>query len=156
MWVIFVRIRIANLDTDPDTDPDLDPTDLNTIHENIFRWGPDDIKKEDMDHIIKEQIQLFYGDMKTENVEKLALCYIICSVADPDPGSGMGKNQDQDYISESLETIFWAKILKFFDVNPDPGSGIFLTLDHISESLETIFWVKIHEFFDADPDPESF
>ena len=35
---------------------------LNTIHENIFRWGPDDIKKEDMDHIIKEQIQLLYGE----------------------------------------------------------------------------------------------
>ncbi len=32
-----------------------------------------------------------------------------------------------DYISERLETIFWIKILKFFDSNPDPG--IFLTLD---------------------------
>jgi hypothetical protein len=27
-----------------------------------------------------------------------------------------------DHISESLETIFWVKILKFFDA--DPGSGI--------------------------------
>ncbi len=26
-----------------------------------------------------------------------------------------------DHISESLETIFWVKILKFFDA--DPGSG---------------------------------
>jgi hypothetical protein len=34
-----------------------------------------------------------------------------------------------DYISESLETIFWVKIHKFFDADPDPGSGIFLTLD---------------------------
>ncbi len=34
-----------------------------------------------------------------------------------------------DHISESLETIFWVKILKFFDVDPDPGSGIFVTLD---------------------------
>ncbi len=34
-----------------------------------------------------------------------------------------------DHICESLETIFWVKILKFFDVDPDPGSGIFLTLD---------------------------
>jgi hypothetical protein len=35
------------------------------------------------------------------------------------------------HISESLETIFWVKILKFFDVDagPDQGSGIFLTLD---------------------------
>jgi hypothetical protein len=30
-----------------------------------------------------------------------------------------------DHISESLETIFWVKILIFFD----PGSVIFLTLD---------------------------
>jgi hypothetical protein len=34
-----------------------------------------------------------------------------------------------DYISESLETIFWDKILKFFDAdtgckNSDPGSGM--------------------------------
>jgi hypothetical protein len=34
-----------------------------------------------------------------------------------------------DHISESLKTIFWVKILKFFDADPDPGSGIFLTLD---------------------------
>jgi hypothetical protein len=26
-----------------------------------------------------------------------------------------------DHIFESLETVFWVKILKFF--NPDPGSG---------------------------------
>jgi hypothetical protein len=32
-----------------------------------------------------------------------------------------------DHISESFETIFWVKILKFFDA--DPGSGIFLALD---------------------------
>jgi hypothetical protein len=32
-----------------------------------------------------------------------------------------------DHISESLETVFGLKILKFFDA--DPGSGIFLTLD---------------------------
>ncbi len=28
----------------------------------------------------------------------------------------------QDHISESFETTFWVKILKFFDV--DPGSGM--------------------------------
>jgi hypothetical protein len=27
-----------------------------------------------------------------------------------------------DHIFESLETIFWVKILKFFDADPDPGS----------------------------------
>ncbi len=32
-----------------------------------------------------------------------------------------------DHISESLETIFGVKVLKFFDVDADPG--IFLTLD---------------------------
>jgi hypothetical protein len=36
-------------------------------------------------------------------------------------GSGYGMN-NPDHISESLETIFWVKILKFFDV--DPGSGM--------------------------------
>jgi hypothetical protein len=35
------------------------------------------------------------------------------------PGSGSGKN-NPDHISRSLETFFWAKILKFFDA--DPGS----------------------------------
>ncbi len=67
------------------------------------------------------------------------------SVADPgsriqclfdplDPGSGMGKNSgsgsgmlNPDHNSESLETIFLVKILKFFYA--DPGSGIFLTLN---------------------------
>jgi hypothetical protein len=45
---------------------------------------------------------------------------IIRSVADPDSGSGMGKKirirvrirkNNQDHISESLETNFWNKIL---------------------------------------------
>ncbi len=34
-----------------------------------------------------------------------------------------------DLIPESLETIFWNRILKFFDADPDPGSGIFVTPD---------------------------
>jgi hypothetical protein len=46
-------------------------------------------------------------------------------------GSGSWMNIP-DHISESLETIFWVKILKFFDADPgsameknsDPGSGI--------------------------------
>jgi hypothetical protein len=36
-------------------------------------------------------------------------------------GSGSGMN-NPDHISESLKTIFWVKILKFFDV--DLGSGV--------------------------------
>jgi hypothetical protein len=45
-------------------------------------------------------------------------------------GSGYGMN-NQDHISESLETILWVKILQFFDADPgwkklDPGS--FLTI----------------------------
>jgi hypothetical protein len=35
--------------------------------------------------------------------------------------SGSGMN-NLDHISESLETVFWVKILKFFDA--DPGSGM--------------------------------
>jgi hypothetical protein len=42
------------------------------------------------------------------------------------PGSEMNK---PDHISESLETIFLVKIIKFFDADPgrknsDPGTGI--------------------------------
>jgi hypothetical protein len=47
---------------------------------------------------------------------------------DPDPGSGSGMNIP-DHISESLETIFRVKILKFFDADADPNPGKFLTLD---------------------------
>jgi hypothetical protein len=43
---------------------------------------------------------------------------------DPDPESGMNI---PDHISESFETIFWVKVLKFFDADADPG--IFLTLN---------------------------
>ncbi len=39
---------------------------------------------------------------------------------------------NQNNISETLETIFWVTIIKFFDADPDPGSGIFLTLDLVS------------------------
>jgi hypothetical protein len=54
----------------------------------------------------------------------------VHSVADPvlfdswmgkKSGSGSGMN-NPDHISESLETIFLARILKFFDA--DPGSGM--------------------------------
>jgi hypothetical protein len=45
-----------------------------------------------------------------------------------DPGFGMGKKSRSgywmnipDHIFESLETIFWVKILKCFAADPDPG-----------------------------------
>ncbi len=50
---------------------------------------------------------------------------------DPDPGSGMNI---PDHISERLETIFWVKILKFF--NEDPG--IFLSLDPVPPWLSSL------------------
>jgi hypothetical protein len=43
-----------------------------------------------------------------------------------DPGYGSGMN-NKDHISESLETMFWVKILEFFDADPGRkkfGSGI--------------------------------
>jgi hypothetical protein len=43
---------------------------------------------------------------------------------DSDPGSGMN---NPNHISESLETIFWVKILKFFYADPGWkkfGSGV--------------------------------
>jgi hypothetical protein len=61
-------------------------------------------------------------------------------VADPDPvpflpldpGSRMVKKSRSgsrmnipDHITESLETIFWVEILKFFAADPDSESGIF-------------------------------
>jgi hypothetical protein len=47
-------------------------------------------------------------------------------VKNQDQGCGSGLN-NPDHISESLETIFWVKILKFFDADPGwekLGSGI--------------------------------
>ncbi len=43
-------------------------------------------------------------------------------------GSGSGMN-NPDHISESLETIFWVKILKFFDENPGYGMEKILIRD---------------------------
>jgi hypothetical protein len=41
------------------------------------------------------------------------------------PGSGIRDEPRIIHISESLETIFWVKIIKFFDADADqdPGSG---------------------------------
>jgi hypothetical protein len=38
------------------------------------------------------------------------------------PGSGSGMN-NFNHISETLETIFWVEIIKFFRAGADPGSG---------------------------------
>ncbi len=43
-------------------------------------------------------------------------------IKNQDPGSGSVLNI-LNQISESLETSFWVKKLKFFDVDADPGSG---------------------------------
>jgi hypothetical protein len=78
--------------------------------------------------------------------------YVRYSVADPGsgaflpPGSGMGKKSGSgirirdeppgSYFRELKKTMFWVKILKFFDVVPGSGSGMDHP-DHISESLKT-------------------
>jgi hypothetical protein len=61
---------------------------------------------------------------------------VKASVPNTDPGSGMGKKSRSgsgmnipDHISESLETIFWIKILKFSVAALDTRSEIFLILD---------------------------
>jgi hypothetical protein len=68
------------------------------------------------------------------------------------PGSGMGKKSKSgsgmnipDHISECLETVFWPKILKFFDADPDPGSGSGIFFDPAS---------GIRDGKNSDPDPQ--
>jgi hypothetical protein len=53
---------------------------------------------------------------------------LYSSVADPDPGTGIGKKSgsesgknNPDHISESLESIFWVKILKLLMRTRHPG-----------------------------------
>jgi hypothetical protein len=53
-------------------------------------------------------------------------------IRDPDPRSGSAMNI-LDHISESLETIYWGRILKFFDAHADSDSEFFSTLDPGSE-----------------------
>ncbi len=55
--------------------------------------------------------------------------------------SGSGMNI-LDHISEILETIFWVKILKFFDANADSDSGFFLTLDPRSGMEKISFFLS--------------
>jgi len=45
-------------------------------------------------------------------------------------GSGSGMN-NPDPISENLETVFWVKILKFFDAYPRSGMEKIRILDNI-------------------------
>jgi hypothetical protein len=80
--------------------------------------------------------------MQAENVQNLALCYPVyhlqcCGsgirclfdrfIRDPECVKIRIRDENPDHFSESLVTIFWVKIPKFFDA--DPGFGIFLTLD---------------------------
>ncbi len=90
-------------------------------------------KVQEVHQLIKENSFLqeklaFQARRTAAHVDFLSLLF---SVADPGsgafltPGSGMGKKSgpgsgmsNQDHISESLETVFWVKILKFFDAEP--------------------------------------
>ncbi len=60
-------------------------------------------------------------------------------------GSGSGMHI-LDHISKSLETIFWVKILEFFDADSDPGSGNFFDPEFGMEKFR--FWIR-------DKHPES-
>jgi hypothetical protein len=88
----------------------------------------------------------------------------VTSVADLDPGSGAiliffthpgsGMNTP-DHISESLEIMFWVKILKFFDA--DPGSwieNIRIRDKHLGSSTLLVTSVVDWHRFDAVPDPD--
>jgi hypothetical protein len=46
-----------------------------------------------------------------------------------------------DHISESLETIFWVKILKFFD--EDTGSGMGKIRIRDRKNLDPQHWVRL-------------
>ncbi len=86
----------------------------------------------------KELLPYICLQIRSETYASYKSQVIIFSVADPDPGSGAlfdpwirysGKMSGSgsgmkkpDHISESSETIFGVKILKFFDA--DPGSGM--------------------------------
>jgi hypothetical protein len=64
---------------------------------------------------------------------------------DPESGSGMN---NPDHISESLEPIFWVKILEFFDV--DPGSGMEkIRIRDKHPGSATLLCVKVTYSFDA-------
>jgi hypothetical protein len=68
-------------------------------------------------------------------------------------GSGSEMN-NPDHISESFETIFWDKILQFFDGDPewkysDPGSGINIPDPQhwLYTSFEKNFWRGVRNTF---------
>ncbi len=91
---------------------------------------------------LNKQLESLRTDLDRFNKEAVQVInLILSSVADLGsdvcltPGSGMGKKSgsgsgmnNPDHISDSFETIFWVKILKFFDADPG-GSGIFLIRD---------------------------
>jgi hypothetical protein len=62
-------------------------------------------------------------------------------VADPDPGCIFWI-----IFPRALETIFWVKILEFFDADSDPGSGNFFDPESGMEKFR--FWIR-------DKHPES-
>ncbi len=91
-------------------------------------------------------LKRFRSAISFHSLEKLEIqlianiVHLRSSVADTDqgcgayltPGSGMGKKSgsgsgmnNPDHISESLESIFWGNILKFFYTDPGSGMGKF-------------------------------
>ncbi len=77
------------------------------------------------------------------------------SVADPDPGSGaflapgsgMGNKSgsgsgmnNPDHISESLETFFWIKILKFFDADHGSATLVAAGSNNTLSTIPFIIW----------------
>jgi hypothetical protein len=75
------------------------------------------------------------------------------------PGSGMGKQSGSgsgmnhpDHFSKSLETIFWVKILKFFDA--DPGWKKFGSWIRVKHTGSATLEIRIFELMRAFPPPE--
>jgi hypothetical protein len=63
-----------------------------------------------------------------------------------------------DHISESLETIFWVKIIKFPDAYVGPDPGIFLTLERESGWKNshpgyTLYMRSVHKQIRSSPAP---
>jgi hypothetical protein len=63
-------------------------------------------------------------------------------VKNQDPGSGSGMS-NPDHISESLETIFWVKILKFFDAVPGSGTENIRIRDKLPDPQKLLLYADI-------------
>jgi hypothetical protein len=75
--------------------------------------------------------------------------------ADPDSknqccGSGSGMN-NREHISESLETIFWVKIQKFFGVDTGSGMGKIWIRDPEWKKINTCENYQLRQLLYAQP-----